>query len=197
MAEAEAPILWPPEVKNWLTGKDPDAGKDWAQEEKETIEDEMVGWCHQLDGHEFEQALGVGDGHGSLACCSPWGHTAGVSWTRLSAWTEYPKWFFWKAVSFKWILKYPSVAGPWIAQCCTKWVLYLCGWEPLQKLHYAPSKYFQVCSGDGEVTLFLFLLFLISFYWYIVDLQCCVSFRCSAKWLSYTCINSFLDSFPV
>ena len=72
-AEAEAPTLWPPEVKNWLIGKDPDAGKDWVQEEKEMTEDKMVGWHHQLDGHESEQALGGGDGQGSLACCSPWG----------------------------------------------------------------------------------------------------------------------------
>ena len=72
-AEAETPILWPPDVKNWLTGKEPDAGKDWRQEEKETREDEMVGWHHQLDGDEFGQALGVGDEQGSLACCSPWG----------------------------------------------------------------------------------------------------------------------------
>ena len=61
-AEAEAPILWPPDGKNWLFRKDPDAGKDWEQEEKGTTEDEMVGWHHQLNGHEFEQALGVGDG---------------------------------------------------------------------------------------------------------------------------------------
>ena len=72
-AEAETPILWPPE-ENWLIGKDPDAGKDWRQEEKGMTEDEMVGWHHQLDGHEFEQAPGVGDGQGSLACCSPWDH---------------------------------------------------------------------------------------------------------------------------
>ena len=72
-AEAEAPILWPPDVKNWLIGKDPDAGKDWRQEEKGTTEDEMVGWHHWLEGLEFEQAPGVGDGQGSLACCSPWG----------------------------------------------------------------------------------------------------------------------------
>ena len=71
-AEAETPILWSPEVKNQLTGKDPDAGKDGKQE-KGMIEDEMVGWHHQLDGQEFEQALGVGDGQGSLACCSLWG----------------------------------------------------------------------------------------------------------------------------
>ena len=61
-AEAETPMLWSPYVKNWLTGKDPDAGKDWRQEEKGTTEDEMVEWHHQLDGHEFEQALGAGDG---------------------------------------------------------------------------------------------------------------------------------------
>ena len=68
-AEAEAPILWLPDAKNWL----PDAGKDWGQEEKGTIEDETVGWHHWLDGHEFEQALEAGDGQGSLACCSPLG----------------------------------------------------------------------------------------------------------------------------
>ena len=65
--DAEAPILWPPDVKNWLIGKDLDAGKDWRQEEKGMTEDEMIGWHHWLDGHEFEQTLGVGDGQGSLA----------------------------------------------------------------------------------------------------------------------------------
>ena len=61
-AEAETPILWPPDAKHWLIGKDPDAEKDWRQKEKGMIEDEMVGWHHRLDGHESEQALGVGDG---------------------------------------------------------------------------------------------------------------------------------------
>ena len=70
--EAEALILWSPDVKNWLIGKDSDAGKVWRQEEKGTTKDEMVGWCHQLNRHEFEQTSGVGDGQGSLACCSPW-----------------------------------------------------------------------------------------------------------------------------
>ena len=70
--DAKTLILWPPYAKRWLTGKDPDAGENWRQE-KGTTEDEMVGWHHRLDGHEFEQALGVGDGQGSLACCSPWG----------------------------------------------------------------------------------------------------------------------------
>ena len=73
-AEAEAPILWPPDVKNWVIGKDPDAGKDWRQEVKGMTEDEMVGWYHRLNGHEFEQTPGDGDGQGSPACCSPWGH---------------------------------------------------------------------------------------------------------------------------
>ena len=72
-AEAEAPVLWLPDAKNWLIGKDPDAGRDWRQEEKGTTEDEMMGWHHRLNEHEFEQALGVGDGQGSLACCTPWG----------------------------------------------------------------------------------------------------------------------------
>ena len=66
--DAESPILWPPNAKNWLIGKDPNAGKDWRQEEKGTTENKMAGWHHQLDGHEFEQALGIGDGRGSLAC---------------------------------------------------------------------------------------------------------------------------------
>ena len=72
-AEAEAPILWPPDVNNWLLEKDPDAGKDWRQEEQGTTEDGVVEWHHWLNGHEFEQALGDGEGQGSLACCSPWG----------------------------------------------------------------------------------------------------------------------------
>ena len=71
-AEAEAPILWPPDVKNWLIGKDPDAEKDWRQEEM--TEDEMVGWHHRLDGHESEQVPGFGDGQGSLVCYRSWGH---------------------------------------------------------------------------------------------------------------------------
>ena len=72
-AEGEAPILWPHDAKSELIGEDPDAGKDW-REEKGTTEDEMVGWYHRLNGTEFEQAPGDGEGQGSLACCSPWGH---------------------------------------------------------------------------------------------------------------------------
>ena len=72
-AEAETPILWPPDVKSWLIRKDPDAGKDWGQEEKGTTEDEMAGWHYWLDGHESEWTPGVGDGQGGRACCDSWG----------------------------------------------------------------------------------------------------------------------------
>ena len=73
-ADAETPILGPSDAKNWLIWTDPDAGKDWRWEEKGTTEDKMVGWHHQLVGHESEQASGVADGQGGLVCCSPWGH---------------------------------------------------------------------------------------------------------------------------
>ena len=73
-AEAETPVLWPPDVTNWLIGKNPDAGKDWRQKEKGMTEDEMVGWHHWFNGHEFEQTLGDREGQESLACCCPWGH---------------------------------------------------------------------------------------------------------------------------
>ena len=86
-AEAETPVLWVPDVKNWLIGKDPDAGKDWKQEQKGMREDE-IGWHHQLDRHEFEQALGFGDGQGSLACCSLWCHKE-LDTTEQLNWTEH------------------------------------------------------------------------------------------------------------
>ena len=86
-AEAETAIFWPLDVKNWLTGKDPELGKDWRWEEKQTTEDEMVGWHHQLDGHEFEQTPGVSDGQGSLECCSPWSHKQSDT-TEWLKWTE-------------------------------------------------------------------------------------------------------------
>ena len=72
-AKAEMPIFWPPHAKSWLIGKDPDAERDWGQEEKGMTEDEMAGWHHRLDGHEFEWTPGVGDGQGGLACCNSWG----------------------------------------------------------------------------------------------------------------------------
>ena len=88
-AKAETPILPPPDEKNWLIGKDLDAGKDWRQEEKGTTEDDMVGWHHQLEWHEFEQALGVSDRHRSLACCSPWGLKESGTTVRLNWLTEW------------------------------------------------------------------------------------------------------------
>ena len=90
-AEAEAPLLWTPDVKSWLIRKDPDAGKDWGQEEKGTIEDEMAGWHHWLDGHGFGWTLGVGDGQGGLACCDSWGRRVRHNWVTELNWTELKK----------------------------------------------------------------------------------------------------------
>ena len=87
--EAEAPILWPPDAKRWLSGRDPDAGKDWRQE-KGMAEDETAGWHHWLDGHEFKQALGVGDGQRNLACCSPWACKESDTTEQLN-WTDYSR----------------------------------------------------------------------------------------------------------
>ena len=85
-AEAETPVLWPSHAKSWLIGKDSDAGRDWGQEEKGTAKDEIAGWHHRLNGHEFEQTPGLDDGQGGLACCSPWGRkeldmTERLNWT--------------------------------------------------------------------------------------------------------------------
>ena len=82
-AEAETPILWPPDMKNWLLRKDPVVGKYWRQEEKGTTDNKMVGWHHWCDGHEFEQAAGVGDEQGSLACCSSWFAIACMFWIAI------------------------------------------------------------------------------------------------------------------
>ena len=92
-AIAETPIFWPPDAQNWLIGKDPDAEKDWWQEEKGTTEDEMVGWHHQLNGHGFGWTPGVGDGQGCLACCSSWGRkeldtTEWLKWIELN-WVKF------------------------------------------------------------------------------------------------------------
>ena len=106
-AKAETPVLWPPHVKSWLIGKDSDAGSDWGQEEKGTTEDEMAGWHHRVDAHEFGWTLGVGDGQGGLACCSSWGHKQSDTTERLN-WT--PILLF---------LKKKSTALWKIAFCCT------------------------------------------------------------------------------
>ena len=93
-AKPETPIFWPPDAKGWLIGKDPDAGKDWGQEEKGTTEDEMVGWHHWLDGHGFGWTPGVGDGPGGLACCGSWGHKESDMTERLN-WTEHTNNIIW------------------------------------------------------------------------------------------------------
>ena len=86
-AEAETPVLWPPHAKSWLIGKDPDAGRDWGQEEKGTTEDERAGWHHRLNGHGFEWTPGAGDGQGGLACCASWGRKESDTTERLN-WIE-------------------------------------------------------------------------------------------------------------
>ena len=96
-AKAETPVLWSPHAKSWLIGKNPDAGRDWEQEEKGTTEDEMAGWHHWLDGREFEWTSGVGDGQGSLVCCNSCGHkesdmTEQLNWTELN-WNCKHIWF--------------------------------------------------------------------------------------------------------
>ena len=94
--ETETPILWPPDAKRWLIWKDPDAGKDWGQEEKGTTKDDIVGWHHWLSGHEFGWTPGVSDGQGVLVCCCPWGPKESATTDRLN-WTDilvYLKLFF-------------------------------------------------------------------------------------------------------
>ena len=124
--EAETLILWPPHVKNCLTGKDPVAGKDWRLEEKGTTEDEMAGWHHWLYGHEFEQTLGVGDGQGGLACCSPWGREESDTTERL-IWTELMGRgggrVFSHTTSLHRVLSADPQEGGW---ACTLSYLYLC-----------------------------------------------------------------------
>ena len=93
-AKAETPILWPPDAKSWLIGRDPYAGRDWGQEKKGMTENEMAGWHHRLDGHEFGWTPGVGDGQGGLACCDSWGRkeldmTEWLKWTELYWYTYF------------------------------------------------------------------------------------------------------------
>ena len=123
-AEAETPVLWPPHAKSWLIGKDPDAGKDWGQEEKGKTEYETVGWHHQLNGHGFGWTPGVGDGQGGLACCSSWGHkesdmTEWLNWTELN-WTELTLGIFIWNHQWIYLLLFPSCyyikLQPWHAK---------------------------------------------------------------------------------
>ena len=114
--EAETPILWPPDVKNWLILKDPDAGKDWGQEEKGATEDEMVGRHHWLDGHKFEWAPGVCDEQGSLTCCSLWGRRVGHSWvTKLIMISKTCLTLFFP-VRLEMSIGFYSAMSPWMAK---------------------------------------------------------------------------------
>ena len=118
--EAETPVLWPPDTKSWLIWKDPDVGKIWRQEEKGTTEDEMVGWHHQLDGHEFGLTLGVGNGQGGLVCCGPWGHRE-LDTTEWLNWTK--TWLQPKCLTVPSLHKFSSC--PFVA------VPFFCSWQPL------------------------------------------------------------------
>ena len=112
-SDAEAPILWPADVKNWLIWKDPNAGKDWRQEEKGTTEDEMVGWHHQLDGHDFEETLGVGDGQKGVVCCSPWGRKESDT-TVLLNWNDAEAPIIWLPDAKSWLTgKDPDAGKDW------------------------------------------------------------------------------------
>ena len=128
-AEAETPVLRPPDGKNWLIGKDPHAGKDWRWVEKGTTEDEMVGWHHRLNGHEFEPTPGVGDGQGGLACCDSWGRKESDTTERLN-WTELKK--------NKEIGKAQSWFGIWGLAGCI--ILFLVKWNT-----YGNMKVIWVC----------------------------------------------------
>ena len=98
-AEAEAPILWPSDAKCWLSGKDPDGGKDWGREEKGMTEDEMAGWHHWLNGHEFKLTQGDRKGQGSLVCCRPWGHDLAIEHWNEKGWSQTQYWWWWWGVS--------------------------------------------------------------------------------------------------
>ena len=118
-AEAETPILWPTDAKNWLIGKDPDVGKDWMWEEKGRTEDEMVGWHHWLNGHEFEQALGVGDEQESLMCCRPWGsQRVRHDWATELNWSNSQKNFFFKSPLPQLPLCHSILILPCLTFCC-------------------------------------------------------------------------------
>ena len=116
VADAEALMLWPPDAKGKLFGKDPDAGKDWRQEEKGMTEDDMVGWHHWLNGHEFEKTLGDSERQRSLVCCSPWGHKESDTTEQLKnnnkakwTWRKYcqaRKLMLWKNYCFKTWMKF-------------------------------------------------------------------------------------------
>ena len=156
-AEAETPILWLSDVKNWLLGKDPTAGKDWRWEEKEMTEDDMVGWHHRLDGHEFDQALGVGDGQGGLVCCSSWGLQESDMTEQLN-WTDYSimesivlicnNAFFqplWILKMFWWLKRGPYIGEVW--EYLTNSSFYRSIWSDIDRI-YGWGKFLSLNLGD-------------------------------------------------
>ena len=173
-AEAETPILWSRDAKSWLIGKDPDAGKDWRPEEKGSTEDEMAGWHHHLDGHEFEQALGIGHGQGGLVCCSPWGHKESDTTEQLN-WTE---------------LKYPSFYLP-------TYDIYLCLSFYLPTYLLYLSLHLPTCLSHLSMDLPTYLWHLsisVSFYLptYDIYLSMCLSIYL-LTYLSRLCIYGWMD----
>ena len=175
-AEAENPILWPPDEKNQLIGKDPDAGKDWRQEEKWMTRDEMVRWHHWLNGHEFEQAPGDGDGQESLVCYSQWGHRESDMIEGLNSLIPVLRVLFFFSLflmKYHWpvITLITLVSG---VQHNDLIFAYITKWSPQ----------YHVFVLSVIMSSFSLLLCIFS-CWSIADLQYFVSFRYSAKWFGY------------
>ena len=172
--EAETPILWPPDVKNWLNGKDPDAGKDWRWEEKGMTEYEMVGWHHRLSGHEFEWTPGVGDGQGGLACCSPCGCKESI---QLTDWT-----------GLAWNVPLVSLIFLEISYLSHS-IVFLCFFALItRKAFLSLPLFFGTLHSDGYIFLFLYCLSLLFFSQLLVRppqttiLPFCISFSWGWSW---------------
>ena len=171
-AEAETPVLWPPHVKSWFIGKDPDAGRDWGQEEKGMTEDKMAGWHHWLyDGREFGWTLGDGDGQGGLACCNSW---VAKSRTRLNDWTEL-NWncrplsssahgifqariLKWGAISYSRVSSYPGIkpVSPASPALAGRFLTTSTTWETLPLYEFnTTSLFIQVLMDIWNVSSFI------------------------------------------
>ena len=165
-AKAEMPILWPPDTKSWLIGKDPDAGKYWRQEEKGTTGDEMVGWHHWLNHHEFEQAPGVGDGQGSLGTAV---HGVAKNRTRLSNWTEL-NWcgrngFRWFHLDWSFTSEYLNIFhGKQVLNCIERCVTNIC---------MMLGTYWSILQASNKQDLHRFYFSWNSFFLSILKKVCC------------------------
>ena len=158
-AEAETPILWPPCAKSWLIGKDLDAGKDWRQERKGMTKNEMVGWHHQLDGHESEQVLGVGDAQGSLVGCSPWGHKESDT-TEWLNWNDCDQCELISHCSFD--LHFSNNMCCWASFCVLFGSLYAIVREMSIQI---------ICSFSDWVVFCVFLIFFYMSYLYVLKIN--------------------------